>query len=860
MAEDFPQERGKPVPDDRIETLERRVGELTALVERLSHELMDAVHDGNVAPPDNEGTVEPAQEPARLTPPRDSWQQRLSLYLGGVEGETLESRIGGIWLSRIAVVLVMTAIVLGGAMTLRDQGLEPWHKIAVGYAIASAALLYGLLRARGSDLFAHTMLGTGLAVVYFTTYAAFFIDSTRVFTYAAASIPVLLGCLALLAMVCHYYKSQTAAGIALFLIYYTVALSLSEHQSLAEVLYSLTTAALVSLIALIFHATHRWMLFTWGALVATHLTYIFFFVVRPPELDLPERTYFWVSNGFLLFSYVLFSVACITDAHRTGKYRKDISPMAGVNSFVFLALTWIAIREVYPEFEWAFRLGIAGMMLLFAAYAAWAGPRYNYLFQIFMAKAVVIFTLAMQAYLSHEWLLVAMALEGLGLAISYHRSGALIFKLLALGLMTITFVSTLLAVRIAGEVPLYGYVVPANWFSVVGVAAVFAVTAAFYEHFVRKVVPEDRVVSSQWWMADTRWDWSHHTVALTHAVGAAVLLMTITVFDFAEDPRLPFLLAGEGVALASFGLVLLTPPIEVASVLLLIAAHAVYHIFLVIGVTGFQAQPYYVPLAAALAGVTFLGGLAWERYLRSIHGGREWEHHALASLPHLAATYLLATLITHLFLPLYVPAAQATAGAALLLISAMFILPGLLIAGVFAFALAAWHFYASLYDIQDSIAYQPHFLIGCGAMLLMFALGERYIRLFQWRKATPAGPISAVRTVIVVGAAGLGFLALWESIRPELLSYYWLGFAVVFMLFGVVFRDSRYRWAAMVLYLVTIVRAYFYDLAELTPLLSFLSFAVLCVPLLIISWAYSQYRNRQLRRLQPPSTGAAADG
>ncbi|MEX2015548.1 MAG: DUF2339 domain-containing protein [Candidatus Hydrogenedentales bacterium] len=860
MAAELPEDVARSDPAQRIDALERRVGELTALVDHLSHQLMHAVHDDSHAAITEAEYPAFAPEPAPQLPPKESWQQRLSLYLGGVEGETLESRIGGIWLSRIAVVLAMTAIVLGGAMTLRDQGLLPWHKIAVGYAIASAALLYGLLRARRNDLFAHTMLGTGLAVLYFTTYAAFFIDSTRVFTYAPASLPVLLGCLALLAIVCHVYRSQTAAGIALFLIYYTVALSLSEHQSLEEVLYSLATAALVSLIALIFHATHRWMLFTWGALVATHLTYIFFFVIRPPELDLPEKTYFWVSNGFLLFSYVVFSVACITDAHRTGKYRKDISPMAGVNSFVFLVLTWVAIRDVYPEFEWAFRLGIAGMMLLFAAYAGWAGPRYNYLFQIFIAKAVIIFTLALQAYLSHEWLLIAMAIEGLGLAISYHRSGAFIFKLLALVLMAVTFVSTMLSVRIAGTVTLFDYTVPANWFSVTGVAVVFAVTAAFYEHFVRKIAPEDRVVKMQWWMADTRWDWSHHTVALMHAVAAAVLLMTITIFHYGEDPRLPFVLAGEGAALAFSGFILFASPVEVASVLLLVAAHAVYHIFMFIGIDGFQTQQYYVALAAALAGITFLGGLLWERYLRSIHGGRQWEHHALASLPHLAATYLLATLLTHLFLPVYAPAAQAAAGAALLLLSATFALPGLLIAGAFAFGLAGWDFYDRLYQVGDSIASHSQFLFGAGAMLLMLAIGERCIRLFQWRTMVPAGPIPAVRTAIVVAAAGLGFLALWESVRAELLSYYWLGFAVVFMVFGVAFRDSRYRWAAMALYLVTIVRAYFYDLAELSPLLSFLSFAVLCIPLLIISWAYSHYRNRQLRRLQPPPTGAAVDG
>ena len=57
--------------------------------------------------------------------------------------------------------------------------------------------------------------------------------------------------------------------------------------------------------------------------------------------------------------------------------------------------------------------------------------------------------------------------------------------------------------------------------------------------------------------------------------------MAITILDLGDTPSLPYVLAAEGVLMALVGLLLRTPQIEVASVLLIVASHVTYHVFLI---------------------------------------------------------------------------------------------------------------------------------------------------------------------------------------------------------------------------------------------------------------------------------------
>lgn len=827
-----------PDPYQRIEELENHVQELSGLVE----DLLAVREDGRKkAAPKKRRIVRTLRDPAK---PRmvDGVRDGVERAIGGKRGESLESRVGAIWFSRLAAALMVTAIVLGIGSSLGTEDLPPEFKIGLGYLVAAGLFVYGIHPKNRGNLFAQTMLGASLAILYFTTYASFFIDTIQLFDNERAAIPALGACLLLLVVVCHIRPNQTSAGISLFLIYYTVVLSQWDSPDADNLVYSLITCAAVSLIAFLFHLTHRWLVFTWVALIASHLAYFFFFWAKPPELDMSVEAYFWVSNSYLLTTYILFSLACITDARKTGEYRNTVAPMAAVNSFVFLVLSWLSIREVYPEWDWAFRLGTATLLALFALYAEFSGPKRNYLFLLYIAKSVVMFTLALQAYLSHEWLLVAMAAECLALGLAYRRTGSTIFKALGLGLLAITFVNVLLSVRTPGEVQFGEYAFPANWFSAVGVAFLFCIVSSFYEHFGKRRRPANRDVKSQWFLAGSIIDVRGHTAAMLHAAAAALIMLFITIIDAGNNLALPFLLSGEAILMVLLGLMLRTAQVEVASVLLLIAAHVCYNVFFMLEKPGFEEQEAFALYTVMLALLTFLGGYLWERYLHRIKTIRPWEDDTLAAIPFLASTYMLAALMQRTLEPVYVPAGHVSLAVILFAACVATRLRGLRPAAVFALGAASVAFYTRLYSHESPISTHPNFLWVLAGVWIGHVLSERLIAHWRPDAVRRSSLAPTIRTVIVIVASVLAVVGLHEWAPQRLVTLYWVGLVVLTMALGVLIRESRYRWVAMAMALGAALRAYAYDLTNLSPIYKILSFVALGMLLLIISWGYSRGR------------------
>ena len=836
-------------PEKRIEELEKQVKELTEAVRGLAPERRPAAAASSEAAPDPPQPPEGRRHKARQVF-RQDLRRNVDKVLGGEAGDTMETRIGGIWLSRITMVLLGTVVVLGARVTIYSEVLTPLHKVGIVYGASLVGVIYGLLWWRSRDLFAQTILGAGLAGLYFATYATFFVQGMRIFTSYAHAAPLLVASLLVIVPVIHWRRSQTAAGITMFLVYYTVVASCMGGQSAAHIAYALLTCSILAVAALWFHASHRWLLFTWAALIATLATYLYFFYSKPEGLAISDRDYFWLSNGFLTLCYVVFSLACIVDARKTGEYRRTVAPMSGVNSGVFLTLTWFAIRDQYPAEQWLFRIGVALMLVVFAVLAETSGPRRNYLFQIFIAKAVIMFTLALQAYFSEsgDKLMVAMAIECLALAFSFKRSGVVAFKVLGLALLIITFVGCLSQVKAPGALEIGAYAIPKNWFCCVGSAGAFMVVAWFYEQFVSRVKPEDRVVSGQWFLADTFVDARSATAAMLYAAAASLILLTITIIDLGDDPRLPYLLAAEGVLMGLIGFVVRTPQVEVGGVLLLVAAHVCYHAFLALGIPGFVDQSGYVPYTTAVALFTYLGAYLWERYLRRLRGGKAWEHHFVAAVPYLAATFMLTTLLAGKLAGMHVPLAQTALGLLLLLVGSMTRYPGVKASGVLAFIIATATCYKGLYTFEDSLTQHTHFLPYFVLFLVTYAMGERLFVVLEFQERRPSPIEDLIRTLFVAAAALVGALGLRLHAAPEYLTLYWLGLAVSIIVMGALSRESRYRWAALILFGASIVRAFAYDLRKLDPLYGFLSFGGLALATLVVTRSYSRYRQKRLKR------------
>jgi hypothetical protein len=852
-------------PNRRIQELEKQVERLTGLVGELlskddrrdEDERKTGARSKPILKPEAASALVPQviRDPGPLA---NRMRERVEHALGGEEGESLESRIGSVWLSRLAVVAVMSALALGASLTFKDDTIGPVQKVAIGYGIAAIFSIYGLIAGRRRDFFAEAMLGCGLATYYFTTYAALFVDETRLgWAFLDATglrTTLVLISLLVLSGVAHWRRSQTVAGIGLFLAYYTVVVSCTQAPSLENLWHALLTCAVLSVVTLIFHAAHRWLLFSWVALIATHVTFLLFFREKPEGLPISDTDYFWISNGFLSLSFVLFSLTSVVDARKTGEYRRTVAPMSGLNSAFFLVVTYLAIRNHYPEEQWMFRLGVGLLFSVFAVLAQTTGPKRNYLFQIYIAKAVILFTLCLQAALAEngEILLVAMSIECLALGFSYKRSSIVAFKVLGLCLMAITFAGCLLSVKMSGAVPLGNFFFPANWFSAVGVAVVFQIVAWFYEKFVRRLSPGNRVTSGQWFMADTPLDLRSATMAMLHAAAGAMILLTITIVEQSDDVALPFFLGGIGVSLTGLGLLLLTPQTETAGVLLGAAAHLCYYVFLWMPKEAFQRQPFFVEYTVALALFTYVGAYAWERYLRRYrHAEDDWEHHLVAAVPYLAATCLLTILMARQLPDVHSAWSQSALGAGLLLFGVITRYPGIRASGVLALGSGSACLYVLMTNPEAPLGQADYFLPTLALYLIMLVLAERFLAILQHYEEQPSLLESGVRTVfavliVVLGAFGLFEWAAAKDAAKDL-SLMLLALAVFLIVLGVIFRESRYRWGAITLFAVIAIRA-FTHFGDSPPLYQVLTFTASAVVLLTVSWGYSRMGRRHKAR------------
>jgi len=839
--------------DDRIEKLERQIEDLQQLVAKLQEE-KTAADKPAPEPAASEQPPKPARKFKEMY--KADARRNMSRILGGEAGDTLETRIAGVWLSRVAAVVLMTAVILGARVTLYEDYLGPLQKAGILYGGSAVAFLYGLWNRRGG-IFPLTVLGIGLAGAYFTTYAGFFIEGMRVYGDPRLAAPVLFGSLVVLAVAIHLLRSQVVAGIAMFLVYYTIVASCLGGVTPDNIVYAWGTMAVLALAGTVFHAVHRWLFFSWGAIVATYGVYLFYFFQKPADFPVSDQDYFWISNGFLVVCYLVFATAAIFDARKTGEYRRVVAPMAGFNSAIFLTLAWFSIRAQYPEQEWLFRLGLAGVLLGLALLAQITGPRRNYLYQIYIAKTIIMFTLALQAYMSGEKLMVAMAIESLALAFSHKRSGLVTFKVMGILLLLASFTGCLFHLRTPGTTWVAVAAVPSNWFCVGGSAAAFIAVAWFYERHVSRVRPQDRTVAGQWFLADTFLDLYPNTAALLYSAAAALLILAITIFDLGNDPRMPYVLAAEGVALGILGLILRTPPVQIGGVLLIVACHVCYHILLNVGEPGFVTQPFYVAYTVAVALFTYAGAYFWERYLRRVRHGKVWRHHTVAALPYLVATFMLTTLIGQKMSGIDLALSQNALGAVLLLAGALTAYPGVKASGVLAFVAGTASHYEKLFATGDAYTVQPAFFWYVLILLGLYVMGERLFVVLERQEKSPSPIEDWVRAVFIGVCAAVGALTFHRIADPAYLTLYWLGLAVGAVALGAVFGEVRYRWAALLLFGASIARAFAYDLRKLPPVYAFVSFAALAVALMVVAWAYNRYRQRRLEASKPAETPAA---
>jgi len=832
--EPAPKQSRPPVTQEdelvRIEELETQVGELTSLIEVL------------LASPRGEPVPEEKYDDASASSVyRPSFFDRLRFnmrkMLGVNEDESIESRLGSVWLSRGAVILFMTVLVLG----IRDENVDSLTKIATGYLISLVGIAYGLYKFRATDAFSQAVFGAGLATAYFTTYAAVLLPNTMIFESPEYGTLILFATLVVTGVLAYIRRSETAASISLFLIYYTVVLSLSEGSDTEQLAYALVTTVFVALLAIIFHVRFQWSVFSWTAFIGIYGTFIFFFRMNEPTWNGPPDVFNRYLVVLLSVLFVSFSLACISSGRKDRPFHPSVLPLALFNGMLYFYLVQPSVAALWPNAVWAFHFIFAGVCLLFAVLSMGIGTHANPLIQLYAAFTATAIPIGLDKLFpaQPEFLIPLLGLEGVILAFCYRATRFVLFKVGGITLLIMILVKCILSINDQDLLVIAEWTVESKWVACILGSTTLCIIAWFYEHFAWKLPPEQRKSAGQWFLADSWFDISSGVFAILHASVAAIIMLALTILTMGDHEILPFVLALEGVAFALVGLFLLTPQVEMACVMLLMGSHIVFHFFLFSHPEDFPNQPQFLEYTFGVVFITFVGSVMWERFLNRVEGGTRLEHDLVASIPYIAGTMMLVTLGERSLDGVQTAFAHSALGALLMACAVVTRMNGFLIASVSAFILANSSFYLTVWSLENS-----NTLWWLSGILICHMISERCCTMVSEPTHWYGTALAVLRTILIIGMAAAGIWGLSNVVPVSQLSLYWLALAIMTLILGVVFKEKRYRYLALLIIFSIFLRLYLYDLRNLTQILKLGITAAVTITAIAIAWGYSQMRTR----------------
>jgi hypothetical protein len=371
-----------------------------------------------------------------------------------------ETVIGGKWLNKIGIVVLVVGVALFLGYSLRYMG--PSGRVATGLVCGLGLLVGGVLLQRITRyvLFAKPLVGGGWALLYFTAYAAHNISAAKVIEAPIWGL-LLLGAVAA-AMIGHSltYRSELATGMAYVLGFVTVAISPITG-------FSLVASSILAVSLVVIVSRTRWHFLGLFGVAATYVNHVLWLEFRMGGFATrPSVEIFWLGQGMLILYWLVFSafdfrLVLVADEEQRVGIGINLA-----NTLAFLAISFRQVWAVFPESRYVLT-GIAGLVYLASSSLLYAlKRRIPHLLNGAVAVALIAVTLPLKPtssvlaeyWLGPAWLLEAAIVLGMGL---YLREVAFRVEAYVLGLVA---TGTLFVVNLSGRPEALGVV---RWLTVV---------------------------------------------------------------------------------------------------------------------------------------------------------------------------------------------------------------------------------------------------------------------------------------------------------------------------------------------------------------------------------------------------------
>jgi len=383
-----------------------------------------------IAPPES---MRPAAPKPHAAPEWSLADGLRSLYraIGPKESMSWEMALGTYWLPRLAVLLLAVGVVWGLTLAAQRWGgwWQPYLRLAAGYGLAAA--LYGGGRyferkrdgvAAGSFIdYARVMMAGGTALVYFVTFATYYVPYTRIFADPYITLLLLTAIMAGWGFMAHRRRSATLALAVTLLGHFTAGLAtLTLPQP--------PTATIVGLLALnlgagYFIARFGWRLVGLAGVIGGYVNYILWLAYSESS-DSPAA----LAGGMavLVAYWTIFAVAeylasARPDVQASHRLR---SLYLSLNSggLVLLGVGLVMGFDFAEPYLYAFLFAAAAVFLAFGLLYLRTRPG-DTLYSVYITKASAVAALGLADYFDGSALTLSLAVEAIVLLAAARRSG-----------------------------------------------------------------------------------------------------------------------------------------------------------------------------------------------------------------------------------------------------------------------------------------------------------------------------------------------------------------------------------------------------------------------------------------------------
>ena len=785
---------------EEVQQLRQQLNEIGRKLERMSYRTLPAMAPPPVASEPATAVPEPPIVAITETPPV------LQAPEAGVEAppliaaapkESFEVRLGTYWLPRIGLAALLTGMVFFAAYI--TPRLSVPQKVALSYLACAVLGGVGMWLEKRTPQLARILQGGSLALVYFVTYAAHFVDGFRVIENPTLAITMLSVVVLFIVGAAQARQSATLGGMALFFGYYT-----SVASGVAT--FTLASNAVLALAALYFLARNRWVTISYGAVLATYLTYMIWVwkLNRWGELDrlIFESGYlsaqdFHLRAGFLALYWLLFTIGGLM-VTRDAMAVAERNGLVTLNNAFFFVLFSLLMHHTYPESQSQFQFPFAGALLIASAIAYQRYQPERSVRDTLLLQGLGVATLGLISYFKGVQFVAVLALESAFLLVLSRWMGSRWIAWIARAAFTVAAA--------------YAWSRYDHWDNAMLWGITFASAVGYVCARMERKALEDKLAGLI------------NFAALYYAVWATLLAMSVANEHF-ETHTLPWVWTLGAVAVALIAGVLRVREIGWAAHLPLAFAQATFYM------AKLDDRSWKLAPALALVAVTLGFGLfAWG--LARTKEDRAGATSALWPYAFLAVAVALVTTWDHC------PERwQLTAFAAETL--ALVMVGRLTGAGTFIrlaivpMAVAAFGYISFDTDIfsTSGVAW-ANLLIGLG----LFAVTERALE-----KETD---FQVLRPCIVGVMTALALFALDKLVSGALLTVGWALLGFVLLAIGFAIKQRPYRMAGLVALAFSLLRAVFHDMARVETIYRILSFIGLGVILLVLAFLYARNREK----------------